>query len=164
MFFLQRDDSNSKLQEIADAIYQGIEALCLCGFGGDRITDSEFQCGTNQDRVTYRARLHATELATSQQLILHIEDWVASNVRITVQGVVFSINSTCLVSIDSFDDTLCEEPASDKSGEGESLNVAIVSGAAGGAFALVIVITIAVAIAIRVKIAKRRRTISQHAP
>ena len=159
MLFLQRVDPDAKLQEITEAVYQEIEMLCQCGFGGDRITDSMFQCcSSNQDLVTYHARLHGTALATSQQLISHIETWIASN-RITVQRVSFGIDSNAPVSID---DPNCDDDT--PTDQSESLNMALIGGAAGGGFAVVIVITVAVAIAVIVRMVKRHRTTPQHTP
>ena len=70
-------------------------------------------------------------MITSIQLIGYIELWVAEDVTVSVQGVRLRVDSTCPVSISSFDDPECQCPEGDDMSRGEeSFSPAIIGGIA----------------------------------
>ena len=114
----------------------GVEELCNCGFSRQSISDDAFQC-FSADAVTYRGTLHGTEQASSLQLAGFIEQWTAGEQVIPVQGVIFNVDSSCTVLIDSFTDEECTKRIS------ESSNIlAIAAGTAIGIliFAIIIIL------------------------
>ena len=66
--------TNAKLNDITNAVLQNINQLCQCGLSAECITEGAFQCFDNseQQQVTFRARLHGTAQVTSSQLLYSI--------------------------------------------------------------------------------------------
>ncbi len=118
----------------------------------------EFQCLSQFEEVTYRARLSGTTSTSSSDIIALIEEWVVSgDASVLVLLVRMSLDNTCRpVAIESFDAHECgggdPPPATDESGN----TAAIV----GGVVAVVVVLIIAIAVVvlvIAVLVLRRRR-------
>ena len=132
-------------------VQENTESICQCGFNLQHISDSAFECFSNPDEVTFRARLQGTAQASSLQLVNYIEQWSTRNVTIAVQGLRLRVDSSCSIAISSFSDPECEteqqQPTSDS-----NLPV-IVGGAVAGVVALIVTV---LAVGLVVIIIKRR--------
>ncbi len=107
--FPQLDGISAKLQDIPERLSAEIEQLCGCGFTSGHITLGEFQCLSQPEEVTYRARLSGTTSRSSADIIADIEEWIASGeATLNVQGVRRSLDSTCLpVAVEKFNSQEC---------------------------------------------------------
>ena len=151
--------TSSNLKDITDTVYQKSEELCQCGFTVQQITDARFKCFSNFDQVTYRGRLHGTALATSLQLIGYIEHWVAEDVIISVQNITLWVDSSCPVSISSFEDPECPSPDDTMSSHREHFSPAIIGGIAAAAVLAVVISTVITLVLVK---KYRARTTQEH--
>ena len=119
-------------------VQENTESICQCGFSLQHISGSAFECFSNPDEVTFRARLQGTAQASSSQLVNYIEQWSTRGVTIAVQGLRLRVDSSCSVVISSFSDPECEterqHPTSD------SNLPAIIGGAVAGVVALIVTV------------------------
>ena len=131
-------DLQNKLTDVTTTVQENTENICQCGFSLHRISDSAFECFSNPDEVTFRARLHGTAQASSSQLVNYIEQWSTRDVTIAVQGLRLRVDSSCSIAISSFSDPECEterqQPTSD------SNLAAIIGGAVAGSVALIVTV------------------------
>ncbi len=173
------DGIAAKLQDIPERLSAEIEQLCGCGFTSGHITLGEFQCLSQPDEVTYRARLSGTTSRSSADIVADIEEWIASGeATLNVQGVRRSLDSTCLpVAVEKFDSQECRvvepsttdeppppspavEPSPTDEGsdtgtaDTQSDNTAAV---VGGVVAVVVVLIVAITILLIVMLFLRRR-------
>ena len=125
----------------------GVEELCNCSFSRQSISDDAFQC-FSADAVTYRGTLYGTEQASSLQLAGFIEQWIAGEQVIPVQGVFLTVDSSCSVIIDSFTEEECTKRIS------ESSNILAI--AAGTVIGILIVAIIIILIPITYLIVRNR--------
>ena len=58
--------------------------------------------------MTFRAILHGVAKASSSEIISYIEQWISNDITIPVQKVLINVDSSCTVSISSFDDRECQ--------------------------------------------------------
>ena len=123
------------------AVQENTENICQCGFSLQHISDSTFECSSNPDEVTFRARLHGTAQASSSQLVNFIEQWSTRDVTIAVRGLRLRVDSSCSIVISSFSDPECEterqQPTSDS-----NLPAIIGGGVAGGVALIVTMLTV----------------------
>ena len=85
-----------------------VKQRCQCGFTQDQITSSAFQCFLDSlQAVTYRAVLHGTVNSSSSDIISHIEQWISEGVSISIQNVLISIDTKCVLEIASNQDEEC---------------------------------------------------------
>ena len=90
------------------AMTMNVEQRCQCGFTQDQIASSAFQCFLDSlQAVTYRAVLHGTVNASSSDIISHIEQWISEGVSISIQNVLISIDTKCVLEIASNQDEEC---------------------------------------------------------
>ena len=119
-------------------VQESAENICQCGFSLQHISDSAFECFSNPDEVTFRARLQGTAQASSTKLVNYIEQWSTTDVTIGVQGLRLRVDSSCSIAISSFSDPECEterqQPTSDSS------LPAILGGGVAGGVALVVTV------------------------
>ncbi len=111
MIPLQSDNPTGKLESILEELPQEIEKLCGCGFTSQQLTQGEFQCLSQLEEVTYRARLSGTTSTSNANIIADIEEWVTSGgASLVVQGVRRPLDSTCRpVAVESFSAQECGE-------------------------------------------------------
>ena len=105
------------------------EELCQCSFTRQHITKDAFTC-LSEDGITYRARLHSTDQASSLEIASYIEQWTSEPKQFPVQGLFLSIDSTCTVAIDSLTEKEClkRNPPTPKSYGGVISGVSASSG------------------------------------
>ena len=82
------------------------EELCQCSFARQHITKGAFTC-LSEEGITYRARLHSSDQASSLEIASYIEQWTSEPKPFPVQGIFLSIDSTCTVAIDSLTEKEC---------------------------------------------------------
>ncbi len=154
-------DPHGKLQDILDELPQEIEKLCTCGFTSQQLTEGEFQCLSQPDEVTYRARLSGTTSRSNADIVADIEEWIASGeANIKVQGVRRSLDSTCLpVAVETFDAQECgmgeiegqtniTSPSIDETLDTQSDNSVVAVTAVSGVVAVLVVLIIAVTLSV----------------
>lgn len=145
-------DLQNKLADVTTTVQENTQNLCQCGFSLQHISDSAFECFSNPDEVTFRARLHETTQASTSQLMNYLQQWIMGNVTIVVRGLRLQIDSTCSITISSFSDPECEskqQPPSDYTFP------AVIGGAVAGGVALVVIV---VAVGMVVAMIKRHFT------
>ena len=120
-------------------VQENAENICQCGFSLQHISDSAFECFSNPDEVTFRARLQGTAQASSSQLVNYIEQWSTTDVTIAVQGLRLRVDSSCSIAISSFSDPECETEQQQQPTSGSNLP-AIIGGAVAGVVALIVTV------------------------
>ena len=126
----------NKLADVTTTVQENAENICQCGFSLQHISDSAFECFSNPDDVTFRARLQGTAQASSSQLVNYIEQWSTRDVTIAVQGLRLRVDSSCSIAISSFSDPECE--AERQQPTSYSNLPAIIGGAVAGVVALTV--------------------------
>ena len=128
-----------------------VESRCNCGFTVAHIEEASFQCFTGSDSaVTYRASLRRTPTYSRSQLIDMIAQWIAEDGVDRVQQVLISVDKSCQVAIDGFDDPECNNVAS----EG---GMAVIGGVVGGVVIVLIIAVTIIILVIAVFLFKRRK-------
>ena len=131
--------TNAKLNDITHGVVQIINQVCQCQLSTECITDGAFQCFENseQQQVTFRAKLHGTAQVTSSQLLAYLESFAArADSTIAVQGLRLNVDRSCPIVINSFGDPQC-------SGATTAENTAAII---GGVVAVIIVVAVTVII------------------
>ena len=86
-----------------------INQHCSCGLSHENITEGVFRCfSSSPQAVTFRALLHGTAQASSSEIVTHIKQWISNDITIRIQSVLINIDSSCTVTISSFDDKECQ--------------------------------------------------------
>ena len=148
---LQLQDTSGKLQSVVQALQQGIEDLCQCGYSVQNILNSAFECSeTNQNSVTFRGALLGTAQVTSSQLLSYAEQWIAAEGVLAVRGLRLRVDRSCPVEIRLFSDSLCHSPDS-------STSAAVIGGAVAAVLA-VLVITVIVCVVVFVAVRRHKHT------
>lgn len=97
-----------KATDIESAVISAINNLCHCDLTADRITEGVFKCFPESPQaVTYRAFIHGATHATSYELIMQVERWIAGEPSIVVHRVLMAVDKACVVAISSFVDEEC---------------------------------------------------------
>ena len=79
-----------------------------CGLTTNHVTNGAFQCFIQDSHeVTFRARLHASPTAASNQLINYIIHWIETGASVALSGILLSVDRGCDVVIESFSDPEC---------------------------------------------------------
>ena len=93
-------------------IARGVESLCRCGFTGDFITYSQLTCPTQRQstKAVGEAVVYAAALINIDQLeedvIGHLEQWVASGDTVSVNGTALSVDPSCDTELNPSTDQL----------------------------------------------------------
>ena len=91
-----------------NAIINNIDPRCGCVLNEDHFTNRGFQCfSSSPQAVTYRAELHGTLQASVPDLIVYLEEWISSEVTISVQFLILSIDESCTVEVSSTAEEEC---------------------------------------------------------
>ena len=141
-----------------------MDEICQCGFSSKAFhnvdTTAAFQCFDNSPTaVTFRGEIGSTMAANRSQVISYMEQWVATNPTIVIQSSRLSVDSSCNVKIDSFNDPECGTMNSTMNDD--SVNIGAIIGVVGGALAaLIIAVSLAVVVVLLVK-ARRKKTFNK---
>ena len=134
-----------------------MDEICQCGFSRNTFhnvdTTAAFQCFDNSPTaVTFHGEIVA---ANSSQVISYMEQWVATNPTIVIQSSRLSVDSSCNVEIDSFNDPECGTIISTMNDD--SVNTGAIIGVVGGVLAtLILAVSLAVVVVLLVK-ARRKK-------
>lgn len=90
-------------------IVDNVLAQCEdCGLTMNHITNGAFQCFIQDSHeVTFRARLHASPTATTNQLINYIIHWIETGASVALSGILLSVDQGCDIVIESFSEPEC---------------------------------------------------------
>ena len=102
--------TSMKLKELATDLLTFIEQGCNCSFPSTFITRSRFICHPPphpQHHVTYRASIAPTGQLNRTELEAVLREWLAVHRAILLQGELLSVDNTCPIIINSFDDEQC---------------------------------------------------------
>ena len=150
------------------SITSAVDEICQCGFSRETLhnadTTAAFQCFDNSPTsVTFRGEIGVALTANSSQVISYMEQWVAMNPTIVIQSSRLSVDGSCNVKIDSFNDPECGSETSTDGGETSTVNDgsattgAIVGGAVGGVLAtLIIAVSLALTVVLLVRTCQRK--------
>ena len=103
-------NTNIKVNDISTAIISNINQHCQCGLSIGNITNGVFRCfPASPQAVTFHAVLHhGGKKASSSELSSYIEQWIRNDVTIPIQSILINVDSSCMVTISSFDDGECQ--------------------------------------------------------
>ena len=91
-----------------NAIINNIDPRCGCVLNEDHFTNRGFQCfPSSPQAVTYHAELHGTLQVSVPELIVYLEEWISSEVTISVQFLILSIDKSCTVEVSSSAEEEC---------------------------------------------------------
>ena len=141
-----------------NSVTSAVDEICQCGFSRETFhnvdTTAAFQCFDNSPTaVTFRGEIGAVLTANSSQVISYMEQWVAMNPTIVIQSSRLSVDGSCNVKIDRFNDPECGRETSTD----DSANTSIVGGAVGGVLAtLIIVVSLAVIVVLLVRTCQKK--------
>lgn len=153
----QTIDTDAKLADILEGVRQEVNMWCGCGLTQQDITLGEFQCLSNPQEVTYRAKIRETTAVDSSEIVSSIEQWITIGTpALHVQGETLEIDSSCLaVTISSSTDTECGfEP--DDGDDDDDATAFIVAHAVVSVFSAVSVVGVIVCVLLRSKNAKKK--------
>lgn len=106
---MQNEAANAKIGDIIAAVTSNINQCCQCGLSHENITDGVFRCfSASPQAVTFRAILQGAAKASSSEIATHIKLWISNDITIRVQSVLINVDSSCTVTISSFDDKECQ--------------------------------------------------------
>ena len=154
---MQETDPTEKKEDLLNSITSAVDEICQCGFSGKSFhnvdTTAAFQCfDDSPTAVTFRGEIGSTMAATSSQVISYMEQWVATNPTIVIQSSRLSVDSSCNVKIDSFNDPECGTVISTMNDD--SVNIDAIVGVVGGVLAT---LTVAVSLAVVVVLLMKAR-------
>ena len=140
---MQEIDSAEKKEGLLIGVTRALDEICQCGFSREAFHDIDitagFQCfDESPTAVTFRGEIGAALTANSSQLISYLEQWVATNPTIVIQSSRLSIDSSCNVAIDNFNDPECIDIISPVNDDSTNTG-AIIGGVVGGVFVMLIV-------------------------
>lgn len=155
----QTIDTDAKLADVLEGVRQEVIMRCGCGLTPQDITLGEFQCLSNPQEVTYRAKIRGTTAVDSSELVSSIEQWITIGTpALHVQGEILEIDSSCLpVTISSSTDTECGfEPDDGDDDDDDDATAFIVTHAVVSAvFSAASVVGVIVCLLLRSKNAKK---------
>ena len=107
-FHTKHQDTLLKEEDMLRAIAYGVERRCQCGFRRRQFLPGTFQCfqESANGAVTYRTMLEQKQGA-AVNVVESISSWVRSRPSISVRAVFLQVDSSCALSINSFEDPEC---------------------------------------------------------
>ena len=131
--------------------------LCSCEFTFNNIIDDAFSCqgsqGQLRNTVVYRAMITLqvpAAITDADNIVTNINQWVQTEPRVRVDGVILDVDPDCPTMLDSFnsDDCVIEVPSNPTSSSSSSPSslVGIIIGVVVAAVVVVIVVIILVII------------------
>ena len=91
-----------------NAIINNIDPRCGCVLNEYHFTNRGFQCfPSSPQAVTYHVELHGTHQASVSELIVYLEEWISSEITISVQFLILSIDESCTVEVSSIAEEEC---------------------------------------------------------
>lgn len=117
-----------------------------------------FQCNSDDsesDQATFRGQLFAPGNVPNITILGYVNSWLNSTTTpptVTIDGVNFNVDSSCMLSIRSFDDTLCTTARTGTSSGAIGSSVGIGLGVGIGAivvFAIMIVVLVFIVVFVR---------------
>ena len=146
---LQEIQPNEKREAVINSVTLAVDELCQCGFSRETFLNIDvttgFQCfDESPNAVTFRGEIGPSLTASSSQLISYLDQWVATDPTIVVLSSRLTIDSSCSVEIDNFNDPECSDvtptvPAA-------KATDAIIGGVVGGVVAISIAVLALVAV------------------
>ena len=130
MEMFQNDRPIDKAKDIVKGVLSELTHRCQCDLTTDTIiTDGGFLCfPESPQHITYRARIHGTNLVPASELISHLELWLVSSATIPVMAQLLSLEAKCSVAISSTSEAECTSEGATPSGHtGAALSGGIVS-------------------------------------
>ena len=137
-----------------------MDEICQCGFSHETFynvdTTAAFQCFDNSPTaVTFRGEIGVALTANCSQIISYIEQWVATNPTIVIQNSRLTVDSSCNVKIDRFNDPECGSETSTMNDD--SANTGAIVGGVGGVIAtLIIAVSLAAIVVVLVRTCQKK--------
>lgn len=93
---------------------QGVRTRCNCNFNESHFVTPNLRCGPVINHPTFRAAVvdvvsSSGVVVSSRALVQHAEDWVKSSPLIVSGLAVITVDSSCPINPDSFDDQACSD-------------------------------------------------------
>ena len=134
--------------------------LCSCELTFNSIIDDAFSCqgsqGQFRNTVVYRAMVTLqvpASITDADNIVTNINQWVQTEPRVRVDGVILDVDPDCPTMLDSFnsDDCVIEVPSNQVNPVSLSSPVGIITGGAAAALVVVILIIIVIIIVVYCK-------------
>lgn len=170
LLLIQSSDDFRKSSDVIKHVTDELEDRCNCDLSAKHVAKDRLMCGDRStDRVIFIGALIGTESTQSNKVLDHLQNWVALEPTILVQGVHLKITA-CLVRIEESAKPQCvplRTPTTVGVSVGESQSnstgFAIYIGVAVGVFLLLTctVVIIIAAVAVKRKKQEQRNTVRQ---
>ena len=100
-----------KLESVENVTILQVNQLCpTCTLTSNHFTSSGFHCfPASPQAVTFRARLHATQTASSSTLLNLISSWTKQGGVLLESGFQASVDGSCSLEVSSLDAEECME-------------------------------------------------------
>ena len=109
----QANNGHQKLSTIDTSLVNNVEERCQCGFSLTNVMSPNFRCfGESEDAATYRAEINGTLLASSDHIVLFIEEWLSQGALILFDIILVPLDGSCQVVVTSLADPECNTPTS----------------------------------------------------
>ena len=134
--------------------------LCSCELTFDDIIDDAFSCqgsrGRFRNTVVYRSMVTLqvpASITDANSIVININQWVQTEPRVRVDGVILDVDPDCPTMLDSFnsDDCFIEVSSNQVNPASLSSSVGIITGGAAAALVVVILIIIVIIIVVYCK-------------
>ena len=124
---LQDVSGISKVTDLIKEVSDQIQSRCSCGFTSEYLVGT-FQCNPSETQeVHFRGELFSTSANVNVSVLAsNISDWLTTEPKVTIDGVVFDVDSTCVVVIDNQDVSLCKAPSSSSATGGVVIGTSVV--------------------------------------
>ena len=154
-----QSSSEGAEQAVADAVSEGVENLCNCGFFTSNINQIKLQCfPDNLVNIDVQFVLQATPTRNISDIVDFLVNWIASNPQIVLdtKNTTVRIDRDCdVTSVEQSECSTTLPPTLPSTGTSESQTKLMVVGLVVEAF--VIVAVLVVVLILVVMLVKRRR-------
>lgn len=100
------------MDDIIIHIVNVVKGGCFCDFSSQNIVESIFNCQSSETEVVLMQKFITT--AANQNILcisILIDTWITKKPSLTVSGLLFRVDLTCPVDLESFTSKHCINPA-----------------------------------------------------
>ena len=137
MIFLQADQREKIVEDLARDISRGIEHICNCEFPIDYIAERQLLCRNTS--LVFSGRIISTNNSESTDLLADLEKWLSTDPTLTAKG-----EDLHLVKNDTKPTDKATEPAKKEDTSANGFPVTIIVAPVGGVVFLVILLGVAI--------------------
>ena len=116
-YYIQRDEEKVKVSQILTKLVAHVNDFCSlnCNFQASDVSNAVLQCYEDPNSLTFRALLLRSSMSRSRDILSAIEEWVEQGQSVSLGDAVVTLNPSCKVTIQSYQDESCDSPTSSES-------------------------------------------------